>query len=583
MMEQSDLQAALNALNQGNHKSALKLARIGMKRHRAAPEFPNIAGIAASSMGKPRDAVGFFQQALKLAPEFHDARRNLTQALILLGQYDSALKLTARLLRALPGNPDTLYLQAQSLLGKADYAEALDCVESALEQTPGQLRLLNLKVRCLTALHRPEQALETLDLILPLSPDPVSTMMDQCRQLCDLQRFDDAHALCKRILELAPDHGDAQYFDALQLAQTGKKAAGLDACQRILAQDPLDIDALVLASSLITPEQAPELLPIFERGFAGQKQPVSRAKAGFALARVIQASGNLEEAIGWYARANALHARATPYDARADQRIFDRIKESSAGLHAASAERREGEVTPIFILGQPRSGTTLLERILEASPEVEGLGELPFLDRLITPKLLVSKATFSDDDLVDLAAGYMERVRRIGPEKGFFTDKMPENYLFAGFVLAALPGSRILHLVRDPRDVALSMWQQDFGDAGLAYPYDMGAMAQRANHYRALMNHWHTRFPGRILDVAYQDLVTDLEATSRRICDYCGLDWVPDMLSPEKSSKTVKTASITSVFGKVNTASLGKWEAHAETLAPLIKGLDPALWPELDL
>jgi hypothetical protein len=163
-----------------------------------------------------------------------------------------------------------------------------------------------------------------------------------------------------------------------------------------------------------------------------------------------------------------------------------------------------------------------------------------------------------------------------------FVDKMPANYRLIGYLATALPEARFVHLLRDPRDVALSIWRTHFPAAAMGFTADLEAIAQMANLYRRYMAHWQALFPERILDVPYAELVQDIEGWSRRLAEHCGLDWVPEMAAPEKNPGAVRTASVNQVRQGVHSRSVGAWRKHAEALAPFVAALDPALWPELD-
>jgi tetratricopeptide (TPR) repeat protein len=236
---------------------------------------------------------------------------------------------------------------------------------------------------------------------------------------------------------------------------------------------------------------------------------------------------------------------------------------------------------PIFIVGMPRSGTTLLERMLGAHPDVADAGEL----RDFTVQLrwccqqmggphpdaaLVAAAATAD--LSALGARYLAHTQWLAQGRAFYTDKLPTNFLNLGFIANALPQARILHLVREPMDVCFSNLKEWFGDA---YPhtYQADEMAAHYRRYRALMAHWRAEFPGRVLDVAYRDLVAEPEATARRVLAHCGLAFEPGVLAVEARRGAVATASAAQVREPIHTRFLGQWRRYEAPLQPLRQAL----------
>ncbi|MEY8841505.1 sulfotransferase, partial [Cribrihabitans sp. XS_ASV171] len=232
------------------------------------------------------------------------------------------------------------------------------------------------------------------------------------------------------------------------------------------------------------------------------------------------------------------------------------------------------------VLGLPRSGTTLAEAVLGAHPKVVALGERAAAGALLST--IINEDLPFDADAVDrFNEGDRRLLPDLPPDVVAYVDKMPENYRLIGFLLTAQPHCRIVHVRRDPRDVALSMWRGHFQGTALNYTYDLGAMTHRFNLFARMMAHWNAVFPGRVLEIRYEDMARNLEATGRHMADFCGLDWHPKMGSPEEHAGQVLTLSALQLRQPVHARSIGKWKAHAEELAPFIEGLEPGHWPEL--
>jgi hypothetical protein len=303
------------------------------------------------------------------------------------------------------------------------------------------------------------------------------------------------------------------------------------------------------------------------------------AMLGFALHAELDRAG--QHAQAWRALELGCRAkRATLHYAMADtEALVAALIESRVAAGAADAPA-VGARTPVFIVGMHRSGTTLLEQLLSAHTEVQGIGELyDFTSAMrnatdhhcrgVIDRSLVQRAEQVDFDAV--GRHYLAGVEwRLGSER-VFTDKLPSNFLNIGYIARALPEARILHMVRDPVETCFSNLRELFSDAN-PYSYDLGELAHFHRQYRRLMAHWHCVLPGRILDVDYDRLTRDPEAVMREVSGFCGIDFEPAMLDT-RSSRGVATASAVQVRQGIQARDVPKWAPYATELAPLIRAL----------
>ena len=576
----NDLQAAHGFLNQGKFKLALKQSKGGMKRHKSHPDFPNIAGICLSGLGKHRDAVPYFKKALALAPGFHDARKNLAQTLLFLQQGESAMKLLDRVLGDLPGDQAALYLKAQAQLVLNDPEAAIETASGALAKDARQPRMLRLRAMAWKTLGDEKPALEDYQATLRLNPNDVDALVNISLPLARIMRQDDATAAAQKAVDLAPDNLEARRRLASQLISNGESEAAREQCLAIMKLDPKDTQVLEMLARLNSREQNAELMPVAQKALkAAPARSQDRANAAFALARITDQAGDKDAFAAHNDEANACMAAQSPYDYEGSERQFSRIMAAFPDVITPAETARDGP-RPIYVVGMPRSGTTLTETVIGSHPQVFPLGERgvpsfllhPFVDKeqAFTPE---AAQTFVSEDisrLPDMPGGTTA-----------YVDKMPDNYRLLGHLLTAYPEARFVHLCRDPRDVAMSIWRGYFSGSSLTYAYDLKAMAHRFNLYGRLMQHWRQVMPGRLYDLRYEDLVGDIESESRKLAEFCGLDWVEDMAHPERHEGQVLTLSNTQLRQTVHTRSVGKWEKYADVLAPFIDGLDPEIWPEI--
>ena len=287
--------------------------------------------------------------------------------------------------------------------------------------------------------------------------------------------------------------------------------------------------------------------------------------------------------------ANALKRAQIAYDEAASLELFDRIRET---FDATLIEKKGGSgdpsEAPIFILGMPRSGSTLVEQILASHPLVHGAGELSHLGELVgglrtpgDPALAFPEIAQAMDlqDFDTIGHQYATRLRQHSPTAARITDKMPSNFCFVGLIHLALPHARIIHVTRDPLDTCLSCFSRLFS-AEQNHTYDLAELGRFYRKYAELMAHWRKALPeGRMLELRYEDVVGDLEGAARRMIAYCGLEWSENCLAFHKTDRPVKTASASQVRRPIYKTAQNRSRHYREFLAPLIAELGDLVEP----
>jgi Sulfotransferase family len=261
--------------------------------------------------------------------------------------------------------------------------------------------------------------------------------------------------------------------------------------------------------------------------------------------------------------------------------LFDRIEAVfTPELIAAKSGAGDTSPMPIFVLGMPRSGTTLIEQIIASHPMVQGAGELRTLHevvlKVLTDPYPECAPALSAAALCSIGERYIAEVRKLAPSGERVTDKMPSNYYFAGLIHLALPNAKIIHTVRDPIDTCVSCFSKLFASPQ-NHTYDLAELGRYYKRYERLMAHWRGVLPaGRILDVCYENVVADLEGQARRIISHCQLPWDDRCLSFHETTRPVRTASATQVRRPIYKTAVGRWHAYEEQLEPLLKALNIA-------
>jgi hypothetical protein len=313
---------------------------------------------------------------------------------------------------------------------------------------------------------------------------------------------------------------------------------------------------------------------------AGSLSPPERIDLHFALGKAYADLGEEARSFEHLLQGNALMRGQIAYDEATTLGRLARIKAAFTGA-LMQEKRGQGEPSdvPVFIVGMPRSGTTLIEQILASHPQVFGAGELRVManlgegisdaDGTMFPEAM---ARMSAERLRRLGGDYLRAVRALAPAALRITDKMPGNFALAGLIHLALPNARIIHVRRDLRDTALSCFSIVFG-RGQEFSYDLAELGRYCGAYRELMEHWDAVMPGAMLEVRYEEVVAALEPQARRIIAHCGLPCDDACLEFHRAARPVRTASANQVRQPIYHSSVGRWRAHKERLQPLLQVL----------
>jgi len=316
---------------------------------------------------------------------------------------------------------------------------------------------------------------------------------------------------------------------------------------------------------------------------AGGMPDRDRAYLGYALFKELDAIDDTEAA--WQALMDGASAkrRTVDYEARAELLLFDELIAACGPGFVGPATIEPTDRVPIFVLGMPRTGTTVVERILGGHPQVTLCGELNDFrkqykwasDHACTGVIdRIGVARLPAVDFGELGRRYLEHVAWRAPSTRYFTDKQPGNWIVAGLILKALPQAKIIHLRRNPMDTCFSNLKELFAAKFYPYSYRLDELAGHYRGYARLMAHWHAIAPGRILDVQYEDLVADPEGQARRLMACCGLEFNPGQLRIETRAMPVSTASSAQVRQAIHGRNVGGWKRYASQLEPLQRLLD---------
>jgi tetratricopeptide (TPR) repeat protein len=530
-------------------------------------------GNALRRLGHYHVAAASYRRALEIKPHFAEAHNNLGNALRDLGQLDDAV---ASFRRALDINPN--FADAHSNFGNAlrdlgHLHEALACYRRALEINPELAQVHNNLGNVLLDLMQLNEAAASYRQALALRPDYVHAHTALAMVLRLQGRTAEAEASCRRALDIAPDSAEGIAFLAEIHADKGDFAEADALFKRALEIDP-DLPApwAGLARYRRMDESDSSWLAGAQRLIAKTLPVRHEIYLRYAIGKYFDDVKNYEQAFHSYRVANELTKR---YGAKFDKseltRQVDRITDTYDQEWLSRAQIQSvGSSRPIFVVGMPRSGTTLAEQILASHPAVFGAGELPFWnDASVTYESSTSGEAGGANMISGFAQAYLRQLADLSAEAVRVVDKMPTNYVNLGLIHAALPNARIIHMQRNPIDTCLSIYFQNFSISH-AYANDLEDLAYYYTEYLRVMAHWRATLPeDAILDVSYEGLVEDQEAWSRKMFEFVDLPWDRRCLEFHNTTRTVITPSKWQVRQKISNTSCGRWRNYENFLGPL--------------
>ena len=422
-----------------------------------------------------------------------------------------------------------------------------------------------------------KKAIKIYRKIIKLNSQDVSAWSDLGAAYMEMSEIKKAKNALKKALVLEPTSIPVLGNLANLYKQTGDAEAAENSYRSILIQEPNLARAwyeITYVKTFYTEDA--DIIRMEQLFEAKQGNVADRIYLAFALGKAFEEIGKYERAYHYIEYANQKKYETIEFDVRQFEdtiddliKIFDRdLFEKVRG--AAHSGRR-----PIFILGMPRSGTTLVEQIIASHPDVSGGGELENLSQAIGTcfkEFPDSVAGAGSKDFLEFGKTYLRSIQTSKGKSSHMTDKMPKNFLFVGMIAIGLPEAKIIHCVRSPLDTCLSCYALNF-PVGQEFTYNQSDLGRYYRSYRKLMNHWHNVLPDRMMDISYEEVVAEPESHTRKLLDYCGLTWDPRCLSFHQNPRQVVTASATQVREPVHQRSIRRWHRFKGSLSPLQQAL----------
>jgi tetratricopeptide (TPR) repeat protein len=603
-------------LQQGRFGDAVKLFGRAIKVDRRSADAHHHLAVALSGLGRHDEAIERYHKALAIKPDLAEAHNNLAHSFQTCGRMEQAL---AHYETAVAIKPD--YPEARNNLGivlqtVGRSAEAIAQYEMALATRPNYADAHKNLGNLLGAAKRYQEAAAHYEKALSVKPNDAEAHAALGNILRGLDQPDEAIAHYARALGFNPAYIDAHNGLGLANHMLGRSEEAIQHYRGALRINPTDLEAHSrLGEALQALGRLEESRLAFERAvtlaprkagcywnlanskrfteddshLVGMKE-LARGEASltaeeqvdlhFALGKAFADLGDREQSFHHLLRGNSLMRLQTSYDEAAVLGRLDRIQNTfTADLMREKRGYGDPAAAPVFIVGMPRSGTTLIEQIIASHPKVFGAGELRVMANLAEALSGPNGTMFpevvpamSGEHLCRLGGDYLRAVRRLSPAAERITDKMPGNFALAGLIHLALPNARIIHVCRDPRDTAFSCFSIRFA-RGHEFSYDLSELGRYFRAYQRLVDHWRDVMPETMLEVHYEQVVADLEPQARRIIAHCGLEWDGACLAFHRNARPVRTASATQVRQPIYRSSIGRWRPYEDALQPLLQSL----------
>jgi len=593
-------------------KAAVKSYKVTLALQNNYVKAHNNLGIIYKELGQMRDAVKSYEQAIDLQPDYAEAYNNLGITLQELGQLDEAVNCYKK---ALGIQPD--YIEVHNNLGNTlnllgQNYEALNSYNQALSINPNYADTHNYLGIIYQEMGQLDEAIKCFKKVIDINPKHAEAHNNLGVTLNKLNQLHEAINFYERALTINPNYDEAYFNIGVTLYELGQNDKALDSYKKTLAINPDYADAYNNIGNIlqelgqldeafssyvhalaIDPENTKfhrnlALMKNYKKGDTQFLQMQSLLSANnlskserihlcFALARAYADLGEKNELFKVLNEGNQLRKEELNYSIEKDLNNHSLFRKIFISNIENSWSYDPLIISPIFIVGMPRSGTTLVEQILSSHNKVHGAGELTALDNLISPivnSYVDEGSALSEKNFLSVRQGYSNNISKLNLSKSIITDKMPTNFKNIGFILNAFPEAKIIHLKRDAMAICWSIYQRYFPSEAIGFAYDMEDLGRFYNSYTEMMAFWHELFPNQIYDISYEDLTTNQEKETRKLLEYCELEWDENCLNFHTNKRAVKTSSSLQVKEKMYQGSSEVWRKYEAQLKPLMNTLN---------
>ncbi len=467
------------------------------------------------------------------------------------------------------GNPpNEIITDMINLFSNGKFCELYTKAEKLIGKYPNSFQLWNILGVTNTVLGRPNEAIENFDVSIKNNPEYAPTHNNKGNAFRILAKPIEAVYSYSEAVKLKPTFSEAYHSMANCLQDLNELDEALKNYRIAIELKPDFAEAyrnMCLLKKYY--KNDPEIFQMESLYHYQQINKSDRCHLCFALSKVCEDLGDFEKAFTFLKEGNALRKELLGYKITKDQELFSKIKKSSKGIKKCTLKYLDDSFTPIpiFILGMPRSGTTLVEQIISSHSQVKGAGELKFLDnngRLLS----IGKVTCTNKEIMNLRNNYLKSLQELSDGYPYVTDKMPHNFLNIHLICRAFPEAKIIHTKRQAFATCWSNFKTFFTSERIGYAYDLGDIIKYYRLYLDLMDFWNKSFKDRIYELDYDRLTVNQNVETKKLIAYIGVEWENACLRPEKNERIIQTASQRQVRQKVYKGSSDQWNKYKKFL-----------------
>ena len=534
---QETIERLIDLYNKGELELVIEKAKSITKKYPKTLIIWNILGAAAARLKKLDQAVFAFQKATTIKPDYPEGFYNMGNALKDQGKLGEAIDSYKKAISCKPNYPEAFYNLGTAYKNQDKLDEAIHAYRKAIELKPDYVEAHNNLGNVLREQGNQSEAILSYKKAILIMPDHAKSYKNMANALGEQGQFEEAIASFEKALLLKPNYAEVHRVISS------------------LIKYKADNSQMKLVSQLLKTREL---------------EDADRCHLNYAYAKMNEDLGIFDTAFKNYVAGGAVRQKLLVYDQKQDELLFKQIKATWLKLKQSNlgSQNETENVIPIFILGMPRSGTTLVEQIVSAHSDVKGAGELRFLGQL-GGLIGLGKQEASHEKLLQMRKSYYEKLIKLSDGKKFVTDKMPQNFLYIGLIKTVLPEAKIIHVKRDPAATCWSNFKHYFSADGLGYSYSVKDTVKYFKLYQDLMTFWDKHSDSEIYNLDYEALTIHQENETKKLIKFLELNWEEACLNPQKNKRNIRTASQLQVRQKVYKGSSDVWRKFE----PYLRGM----------